>query len=127
VSAVLAVGSSGAGKTPRSDLMGSELKAPPTVCSWRHTSSPPRNSPELRTSTGHDLTSVSMTPVLVPMSRGILATCSGTSALGPQRGQTSIRELQDAYAAEPFRDGVTLGQFPANRRCGRVKPLSRWG
>lgn len=111
LSAVLAVGSSGAGKTPRSDLMGSELQgsANPYAVGGIH-----RHIPEirqnLRTSTGHDVT-LSMTPVLVPMSRGILATCSGLRLSGHSATEVH-RELQDAYAAEPFVTVLPLGQFP---------------
>ena len=111
LSAVLAVGSSGAGKTPRSDLMGSELhgSANPYAVGGIH-----RHIPEiqqnLRISTGHDVT-LSMTPVLVPMSRGILATCSGLR-VSRHSAEDVHRELQDAYATEPFVSVLPLGQFP---------------
>jgi N-acetyl-gamma-glutamyl-phosphate reductase len=111
LSAVLAVGSSGAGKTPRADLMASELQgsAVPYAVGGIH-----RHIPEirqnLRLASGVE-TSVSMTPVLVPMSRGILATCSGIRT-GGQSATEVHRELIDAYDAEPFVSVLPLGQFP---------------
>jgi len=111
LSAVLAVGSSGAGKTPRADLMGSELQgsANPYAVGGVH-----RHLPEirqnLRVATGHDVT-LSMTPVLVPMSRGILATCSGVR-VGTHSAEDVHRELADAYAKEPFVTVLPAGQFP---------------
>lgn len=111
LSAVLAVGSSGAGKTPRGDLMASELhgSAVPYAVGGIH-----RHIPEirqnLRLASGVE-TSVSMTPVLVPMSRGILATCSGIRT-GSQSVNEVHRELVDAYDGEPFVSVLPLGQHP---------------
>ena len=57
-------------------------------------------------------TSVSMTPVLVPMSRGILATCSA-----PLAGDYDVDQVHsvvmDAYASEPFIRVYDQGSFPA--------------
>jgi len=61
-------------------------------------------------STGLDIT-LSMTPVLVPMSRGILATCSGLR-VGSHSAADIHAQLQDAYAAEPFVTVLPLGRFP---------------
>jgi N-acetyl-gamma-glutamyl-phosphate reductase len=91
--------------------MGSELQgsANPYAVGGIH-----RHIPEiqqnLRTSTGHDIT-LSMTPVLVPMSRGILATCSGLR-VSRHSAEDVHRELQDAYGTEPFVSVLPLGQFP---------------
>jgi N-acetyl-gamma-glutamyl-phosphate reductase len=111
LSAVLAVGSSGAGKTPRADLMGADLQgsANPYAVGGIH-----RHLPEIRqnirAATGHD-SALSMTPVLVPMSRGILATCSGIRS-GKHSAADIHRELIDAYRDEPFVSVLPLGQFP---------------
>jgi len=111
LNAALAVGSSGAGKTPRSDLMGSELQgsANPYAVGGTH-----RHIPEvvqnLRVASGLDA-SLSMTPVLVPMSRGILATCSGVR-IGKPSVEEIHAQLRDAYDAEPFVTVLPLGQFP---------------
>ena len=52
-----------------------------------------------------------MTPVLVPMSRGILATCSGVRT-GNQSADGIHAQLHDAYDAEPFVTVLPQGQFP---------------
>ena len=111
LSAVLAVGSSGAGKTPRVDLMASELhgSANPYAVGGIHRHLP-EISQNVRVSTGLDIT-LSMTPVLVPMSRGILATCSGLR-VGNHSVADIHAQLQDAYAAEPFVTVLPLGRFP---------------
>ena len=112
ISAVLAVGSSGAGRAARSDLLAAELtgSAKPYAVGGIH-----RHLPEIRqnfAAASGQTTSVSMTPVLVPMSRGILATCSAplASAVGVEEIH---RVLVDAYAEEPFVRVYDRGLFPA--------------
>jgi N-acetyl-gamma-glutamyl-phosphate reductase len=56
--------------------------------------------------------SVSMTPVLVPMSRGILATVSAKLA-SPHSAKKLHEALAGAYANEPFVRVMELGTFPA--------------
>lgn len=53
-----------------------------------------------------------MTPVLVPMSRGILATVSAKLA-SPQSAKKLHEALAGAYANEPFVRVMELGTFPA--------------
>ena len=54
---------------------------------------------------------VSFTPMLVPMSRGILAT--STARLAPGTTAAQIRAaFEDAYADEPFVHVLPDGQFP---------------
>jgi N-acetyl-gamma-glutamyl-phosphate reductase len=54
---------------------------------------------------------VSFTPVLVPMPRGILATCS--APLAPGVGATEVRETYlKAYDAEPFVHVLPEGAWP---------------
>src|SRR5690606_29099542 len=73
-----------------------------------------RHTPEivqnLAVAGGEDIT-VSFTPVLVPMSRGILAT--STAKLAPGADAAAVRSAwEDAYANEPFVHVLPEGQFP---------------
>jgi len=108
---VLAVGPSGAGKAAKVDLLGAELigSANPYAVGGVH-----RHTPEivqnLRKAGGADVT-ISMTPVLVPMARGILAT--STARLKPGVTEVDVRAAyESAYAEEPFVHVLPAGQFP---------------
>ena len=74
-----------------------------------------RHSPELLqtfAACGAENPSVSFTPVLVPMSRGILATCTSPLA---DRSMTSAQvsaAYEAAYADEPFIHLLPSGQWP---------------
>ncbi|HQI66697.1 MAG TPA: Asd/ArgC dimerization domain-containing protein, partial [Rhodoglobus sp.] len=109
--AVLAVGPSGAGKTLRTDLLASELlgSAHAYQVGGIH-----RHTPEIiqnLTTAGGVGVSVSFTPVLVPMSRGILAT--STARLVPGTTATQVRDAwEQAYGDEPFVHLLPAGQFP---------------
>lgn len=109
--AVLAVGPSGAGKTLRTDLLASELlgSAHAYQVGGIH-----RHTPEIiqnLSAAGGVGVSVSFTPVLVPMSRGILAT--STARLAPGATAASVRDAwEQAYADEPFVHVLPAGQFP---------------
>jgi len=109
--AVLAVGPSGAGKTLRTDLLASELlgSAHAYQVGGIH-----RHTPEIiqnLTAAGGVGVSVSFTPVLVPMSRGILAT--STARLAPGATAAGVRDAwESAYADEPFVHVLPEGQFP---------------
>jgi N-acetyl-gamma-glutamyl-phosphate reductase len=109
--AVLAVGPSGAGKTLRTDLLASELlgSAHAYQVGGIH-----RHTPEIRQNlelAGGVGVSVSFTPVLVPMSRGILAT--STARLKPGTTAAQVRAVWEAaYADEPFVHVLPEGQFP---------------
>lgn len=112
LSAVLAVGSSGAGRALRSDLLAAELtgSAKPYAVGGIH-----RHLPEIRqnlTVASGASASLSMTPVLVPMSRGILATCSAPLA-GSSNSDQLHSALVDAYADESFVRVYDQGAFPA--------------
>ncbi|HVT22833.1 MAG TPA: N-acetyl-gamma-glutamyl-phosphate reductase [Mycobacteriales bacterium] len=54
--------------------------------------------------------SLSFTPMLVPMPRGILATC--TAKLRPGADGSALREAFDCYADEPFVTLLPEGQLP---------------
>lgn len=108
---VLAVGPSGAGKSLKAHLLGSELlgSANPYSVGGVH-----RHIPEiqqaLRWAGGGDPT-ISFTPVIVPMSRGILAT--STARIVPGTDAAAVRAAWvDAYAGERFVQLLPEGQFP---------------
>jgi N-acetyl-gamma-glutamyl-phosphate reductase len=109
--AVLAVGPSGAGKSLRTDLLASEVLGSASAYSVGGTH---RHNPEIRQNlraAGGVGVSVSFTPMLVPMSRGILATSTAKLASGASAAQ--VRDaFESAYADEPFVQLLPAGQFP---------------
>lgn len=114
VTVVAVSGTSGAGRAAKVDLLGSEVigsaRAYNIAGAHRHT---PEIAQGLRAVTDRDVT-VSFTPVLIPTSRGILATCTA-------RTQASVSEIRTAYEkaydAEPFIHLLPEGQLP---RTGAV-------
>lgn len=108
---VLAVGPSGAGKALKTHLLASELMGSASAYgvggSHRHI---PEIQQNLRVAGATEVT-VSFTPVLVPMSRGILATT--TARLAPGVSAHDVRSAwQQAYANEPFVHVLPEGEFP---------------
>lgn len=109
--AVLSVGYSGAGKAAKTHLLASEGlgSAVPYAVGGTH-----RHIPEIEQNlraTGAAEVSLSFTPVLVPMSRGILATT--TARLAPGTDPASVRVAwEQAYADEPFVHLLPEGQWP---------------
>ncbi len=108
---VLAVGPSGAGKALKTNLLAAEIlgSANPYAVGGTH-----RHIPEIQQSlrwSGAADPKVSFTPVIVPMSRGILAT--STARVTPGTDAATVRQAWiDAYAAEPFVELLPEGQFP---------------
>jgi len=111
VVAVLAVGPSGAGKSLKTMYLASEIlgSANPYAVGGTH-----RHIPEIQQNlrkAGAAHPTVSFTPVLVPMSRGILATSTARVKPG-----VTIERLQsaweDAYAGEPFVQVLPAGDVP---------------
>ncbi|WP_053383532.1 N-acetyl-gamma-glutamyl-phosphate reductase [Leucobacter celer] len=109
---VLAVGPSGAGKAAKTHLLGAELMgtANPYAVGGTH-----RHIPEIRQALrgagAVEEPSISFTPVLVPMSRGILAT--STARLAPGATSADVRAAwEDAYGDEPFVQLLPEGGFP---------------
>ncbi|WP_419993522.1 N-acetyl-gamma-glutamyl-phosphate reductase [Streptomyces boninensis] len=107
-----ATGTSGAGKALKPHLLGSEVMGSmsPYGVGGGH-----RHTPEMRQNlsavAGEDVT-VSFTPTLAPMSRGILATCSVKAKAGTTA--TALREAYEkAFAGEPFVRLLPEGQWPA--------------
>lgn len=109
VQVVALSGASGAGRSPKVGLLAAEVigsaRAYGVGGAHRHT---PEIIQGLSVVAGQPV-DVSFTPVLVPMARGILATCTA-------RTTASIDEIrkayQDAYADEPFVNLLPDGEFP---------------
>jgi N-acetyl-gamma-glutamyl-phosphate reductase len=109
---VAASGTSGAGKSAKPHLLGSEVMGSVTAYGvggvHRHT---PEMIQNLSQAAGHQV-SVSFTPTLVPMSRGILATCSAKLTPGTDAHAARVA-YEKAYADEPFVHLLPEGQWPA--------------
>ncbi len=108
---VAASGTSGAGKSPKVNLLGSEVMGAASAYGvggvHRHT---PEMVQNLTAAAGQPVT-VSFTPVLVPMSRGILATVSAPVRDGV--GIADVRAVYEkVYADEPFVHLLPEGQWP---------------
>jgi N-acetyl-gamma-glutamyl-phosphate reductase len=111
---VLAVGPSGAGKSLKTNLLGSEIlgTANPYAVGGTH-----RHIPEIRqalaaaSGAAPEGIRISFTPVIVPMSRGILATSTA-----PIVGDVSDAEIraawENAYGDETFVQLLPEGHFP---------------
>jgi N-acetyl-gamma-glutamyl-phosphate reductase len=117
VTVVAVSGTSGAGRAAKTDLLGSEVigsaRAYNIAGAHRHT---PEIAQGLRSVTDRDVT-VSFTPVLIPTSRGILATCTARTR-SPQTSLSQLRAAYEkAYDAEPFVYLMPQGQLP---RTGSV-------
>lgn len=109
--AVLAVGTSGAGRALKTELLSSEIHGSASAYAvggvHRHT---PEIHQNLTAASGKKV-SLSFTPVLVPMSRGILAT--STARIAPGVNAAEIREAwENAYQDEPFVTVLPEGSFP---------------
>jgi N-acetyl-gamma-glutamyl-phosphate reductase len=109
---VAASGTSGAGRVAKTSLLGSEVMGSVSAYGVGGTH---RHTPEIiqnLSAVAGEPVSVSFTPTLVPMSRGILATCTARARSGVTA--ESLRgAYQDAFAAEPFVELLPQGQWPA--------------
>jgi len=109
--AVLAVGPSGAGKSLKTEYLASEIMGSASAYAvggvHRHT---PEIIQNLTLAGGEGVT-VSFTPMLVPMSRGILAT--STAKLTPGTTAEQVRAaFETAYGDEPFVHVLPAGSYP---------------
>jgi N-acetyl-gamma-glutamyl-phosphate reductase len=108
---VAASGTSGAGKSAKAHLLGSEVMGAVSAYGvggvHRHT---PEMIQNLSQAAGRTV-GVSFTPTLVPMSRGILATCSAKLAPGVDAAAARAA-YEKAYADEPFVTLLPEGQWP---------------
>jgi len=102
---VASSGTSGAGRSAKVNLLASEVMgdlSPYKVGAHQHV-------PEIKQATG--ATSLSMTPVLAPMPRGILATC--TAVLADGTTEATLRDaLHATYDDEPFVHVLPEGVWP---------------
>ncbi|MDF4249459.1 N-acetyl-gamma-glutamyl-phosphate reductase [Streptomyces sp. WMMB303] len=109
---VAATGTSGAGKALKPHLLGSEVMGSMSPYgvggTHRHT---PEMVQNLSAAAGRRVT-VSFTPTLAPMPRGILATCSAKAAPGATAEQVRAA-YEKAYQDEPFVTLLPEGQWPA--------------
>jgi N-acetyl-gamma-glutamyl-phosphate reductase len=111
---VAASGTSGAGKSLKAQFLGSEVMGNTSAYGvggvHRHTPEIVQNLSGLTTGA----VTVSFTPLLVPMPRGILATCSA-----PLAGELTAAAAYDvytaAYADEPFVHVLPVGQWPQTK------------
>ena len=103
-----ASGTSGAGRAAAPHLLSSEVMGDMSaykVAGHRHT---PEVRQTLRRAAGTDVT-LTYTPTLAPMARGILATCTARTTATPD----DLRQaLHDAYDGEPFVHVLPPGRWP---------------
>jgi N-acetyl-gamma-glutamyl-phosphate reductase len=109
---VAASGTSGAGKALKPHLLGAEVMGAMSPYgvggTHRHT---PEIEQNLAAAAGAPVT-VSFTPTLAPMPRGILATCTAPLAEGAD--PAAVRAAwEDAYADEPFVHVLPQGAWPS--------------
>jgi N-acetyl-gamma-glutamyl-phosphate reductase len=118
---VAASGTSGAGRSPRPDLLATEVMGSMSAYQVAGTH---RHIPEIEQTLSSERTGVpasppvtlSFTPTLAPMPRGILATCTARLA-SPELSADAGRQLRDAlgaaYRGEPFVSVLPEGRWPA--------------
>ncbi|MEU6214752.1 N-acetyl-gamma-glutamyl-phosphate reductase [Streptomyces sp. NPDC090085] len=111
---VAATGTSGAGKALKPHLLGAEVMGSVTPYGvgggHRHTPEMVQNLSPL----AGQRVSVSFTPTLVPMARGILATCSA-KALPGTTAESLRAAYEKAYADEPFVHLLPEGRMPSTK------------
>jgi len=112
---VAASGTSGAGRSLRPDLLATEVMGSMSAYqvggTHRHTPEIEQNiDPERAGLPAPGPVTVSFTPTLAPMPRGILATCTARSAAAAADLRAA---LAAAYAREPFVHLLPEGRWPA--------------
>jgi N-acetyl-gamma-glutamyl-phosphate reductase len=112
---VAASGTSGAGRSLRTDLLASEVMGSVSAYAvggaHRHTPEIEQALAEAHGASGD--VRISFTPVLAPMSRGILATCTARLTRPGLVGDDMREVLAAAYAGEPFVTLLPAGAWPA--------------
>ncbi|MEO6702876.1 MAG: N-acetyl-gamma-glutamyl-phosphate reductase [Jatrophihabitantaceae bacterium] len=103
---VAASGTSGAGRAAKPNLLGSEVMS--DLSSYKVGSH--QHVPEILQATG--ARNLSMTPILAPMPRGILATVTARPATEGLTAQAIRQVLAEAYAGERFVQVLPDGQQP---------------
>lgn len=122
---VAASGTSGAGRSMRTDLLASEVMGSVSAYSAAGVH---RHTPEIEQALaeaaargqGADVdvqpvpaVRVSFTPVLAPMPRGILATCTARLTAATVTTGELRQAIAEAYAGEPFITLLPVGSWPA--------------
>ncbi len=115
ITVVAVSGTSGAGRSAKTNLLGPEVMGSASAYSvggvHRHT---PEIVQSLQAAAGGDRVVVSFTPILAPMSRGILATV--TAPVKPGVDADDIRTAYEkAYGDEPFVHLLPVGRWPATK------------
>ncbi len=109
---VAASGTSGAGKAPKPHLLGSEVMGSTSAYgvggTHRHTPEIVQNLSGLTDASVR----VSFTPLLVPMPRGILATCSAPTTVTAEEAYAAYEK---AFAEEPFIHLLPAGIWPQTK------------
>jgi N-acetyl-gamma-glutamyl-phosphate reductase len=115
---VAASGTSGAGRSLRADLLASEVMG--SVSAYA-VAGAHRHTPEIEQAISEACglpSSVSFTPLLAPMPRGILATCTAR-LVTPNTGTAELRSaVASCYASEPFVTLLPEGSWPATASVG---------
>ncbi|WP_203566699.1 N-acetyl-gamma-glutamyl-phosphate reductase [Aestuariimicrobium ganziense] len=115
VTVAAASGSSGAGKAAKPNLIGAELFGSASAYGvggvHRHTPEMLQNLRRL----GADDPSISFTPMLVPMSRGILAVVTAPLVDPATTSEQAHAAYADSYADEPFVHLLPPGQWPQSQ------------
>ena len=109
---VAASGTSGAGKAPKPHLLGSEVMGSASAYGVGGTH---RHTPEITQNLGcltDRAVKVSFTPLLVPMPRGILATCSAPTTVSADEAHAAYEK---AFADEPFIHLLPPGLWPQTK------------
>ncbi|HEX4829822.1 MAG TPA: N-acetyl-gamma-glutamyl-phosphate reductase [Trebonia sp.] len=115
---VAASGTSGAGRSPRADLLASEVMGSMSAYQAGGTH---RHTPEIEQAlTGvlaqaGQAATISFTPTLAPMPRGILATCTARLAPGVTGSGQLRAAIGDFYAGSPFVRLLPDGQWPVTQ------------
>ena len=116
---VAASGTSGAGRSARPDLLATEVMGSMSAYqvggTHRHTPEIEQNLHNERGGVPAPLpVTLSFTPTLAPMSRGILATCTARLTQGASASPADLRAaLAAAYDHEPFVHVLPEGRWPA--------------
>lgn len=110
---VAASGTSGAGRKPAPGLLASEVSGAMIAYKGGGVHQHIPEIEQVLSQAAQAPVTVSFTPLLAPMPRGILAT--GTARLAPGIGTEQLRDvLHDAYAHEPFVHIAPAGVWPSS-------------
>ncbi|HEX7404584.1 MAG TPA: N-acetyl-gamma-glutamyl-phosphate reductase [Candidatus Nanopelagicaceae bacterium] len=108
---VAASGTTGAGRSEKRSLLGSEVMG--SLTSYKF-GGMHQHTPEIEESlrrTAHSEVNISFTPILAPMPRGILATV--TASLTSEVSESDLRQLfENQYGTEAFISLLPAGQMP---------------